>query len=208
MALLLSLYHSKGRWFISNPAESPVLPRATTRGGPRERVSALRPALPRCESVLHAHNRTASWTWALPATRRHREIVVRFEGLLQARPDRKLRMVKICGDARRLRPDPVLLCAKHLGMSPTSYLRRRPMSLVYRALWCGDPDATNVSEAARRYGFRGLGRFPGAFRHLFGGLPSASLRWSLHPGMAHLVLRRLCRPRVKLPTLIGEGTKR
>ena len=32
MALLLSLYHSKGHWFISNNlAESPVLLRATTR---------------------------------------------------------------------------------------------------------------------------------------------------------------------------------
>jgi hypothetical protein len=115
--------------------------------------------------------------------------------------------------ARRLRPDPVPLVREAFGHEPTSYLRLRRMSLVYRALWCGDPDATTISEAARRYGFRELGRFAGAYRHLFGGLPSASLRWSLHPGMAHLVLRRLCRPRVKPlwhppPTLIGEGTKR
>jgi len=95
-------------------------------------------------------------------------------------------MAKICGGARRLRPNPVLLCAKHLGVSPTSYLRFRRMSLVYRALWCEDPDATNVAEATRRYSFSGLGRFAGAYRHLFGRLPSASLRWSLHPGMAHL----------------------
>ena len=75
-------------------------------------------------------------------------------------------------------------------MSSTSYLRLRRMSLVYRALWRGDPDAASVSEVARRYGFRNLGRFAASYRALFGELPSATLRRSLHPEMAHLVLRR------------------
>jgi AraC-like DNA-binding protein len=125
-----------------------------------------------------------------PATLRHQDIVVRFEGLLQAQPERDLRMAEICAalgfSERTLRS----VCAEHLGMSPTSYLRLRRMSLVYRALWRGDPDAASVSEVARRYGFRNLGRFAASYRALFGELPSATLRRSLRPGMAHLGLRR------------------
>jgi AraC-like DNA-binding protein len=63
------------------------------------------------------------------------------------------------------------------------------MSLGHRALWRGGPDAS-VSEVARRYGFRHLGRFAASYRALFGELPSATLRRSLHPEMAHFVLRR------------------
>ena len=81
-------------------------------------------------------------------------------------------------------------CDEHLGMSPTSYLRLRPMSRVYRVLRRGDPDAASVSKVARRYGFRQLGRFAADYRALFGELPSATLRRGLLPGMADLVLRQ------------------
>jgi AraC-like DNA-binding protein len=81
------------------------------------------------------------------------------------------------------------LCAEHLGMSPTTYLRLRRMSLVHRTLWRGAA-AETVSEVVRRCGFRNLGRFAADYRALFGELPSATLRRSLHPGTAHLVLRR------------------
>ncbi len=124
------------------------------------------------------------------AARRRHDVVVRFEGLLQARPERNLRIAEICaalGVSERLLRS---LCAEHLGRSPTSYLRLRRMSLVHRTLCRGDPDATSVSEAARRYGFRDLGRFATNYRALFGELPSATLRRTLHPGTAHLVLRR------------------
>jgi AraC-like DNA-binding protein len=119
---------------------------------------------------------------ATPASRRHLDIVVRFEGLLQAQPDRKLHKAEICGaldvSDRTLRS----LCAEQLGVSPTSYLRLRRMSLVYRTLRRGAPDAATVSTVARRYGFPNLGRFAAAYRALFGGLPSATLRRSFACG--------------------------
>jgi AraC-like DNA-binding protein len=130
-----------------------------------------------------------------PATRQHQDVVVRFEALLQAQPERNLRMAEICaalGVSERLLRS---LCAEHLGMSPTTYLRLRRMSLVHRTLRRGEPEATSVSEVARGYGFGSLGRFAADYRALYGELPSATLRRSLHPGTAHLVLRR---PRVKL----------
>jgi AraC-like DNA-binding protein len=130
-----------------------------------------------------------------PAARRHQEIVVRFEGLLRAQPERNLRIGEICpalGVSERLLRS---VWMEHLGMSPTSYLRLRRMSLVYRVLRRGGAEAASVSEAARRYGFHNLGRFAADYRTLFGELPSATLRRGLHPGMTHLVLRR---PRSRL----------
>ena len=83
----------------------------------------------------------------------------RFEDLLQAQPDRNLRMAEICAalgvSDRLLRR----LCSEHLGMSPTGYLRLRRMSLVRRDLRRGDHGAAGVSEIARRYGFRDLWPF-------------------------------------------------
>ena len=129
-----------------------------------------------------------------PATRRYQDIVVRFEALLESQPERNFGVAEICAALGVSEPTLRSLCAEHLGMSPTSYLRLRRMSLVYRALWRGDADAASVSAAARRYGFRHLGRFAASYRALFGELPSTTLRRSLCPEMAHLVLRRPRRP--------------
>ena len=127
---------------------------------------------------------------ATPAVRRHQDILIRFEGVLQAQPERNLRMAEICavlGVSERLLRS---VCAEHLGMSPNSYLRLRRMSLVHRTLSRGDSETASVSEVARHYGFHNLGRFAAEYRALFGELPSSTLRRSLHPGTAHLVLRR------------------
>jgi AraC family ethanolamine operon transcriptional activator len=123
-------------------------------------------------------------------TRRHQDLAVRFEALLETQPERYLRLAEICAalgvSAQILR----LCCHEQLGMAPTEYVRRRRMQLVYRALRNGDPDAASISAVARRYGFRGLGRFAANYRALFGELPSATLRRSLGPGNARLALDR------------------
>jgi AraC-like DNA-binding protein len=125
-----------------------------------------------------------------PTTRRRQDVVLRFEDLLRAQPERDLRVADICEaigvSDRTLRS----LCAEQLGMSPTSYLRLSRMSQVYRSLWRGDTDAATVSAVARRYGFPNLGRFAAEYRARFGELPSATLRRGLRPGMAHLALGR------------------
>ena len=48
------------------------------------------------------------------------------------------------------------------------------MQLVHRALRDASRDGTKVSEAARRYGFRGLGQFAADYRARYGELPSAT----------------------------------
>jgi AraC-like DNA-binding protein len=110
------------------------------------------------------------------AARQHRDIMVRFEHLLQTEPHRNMRMVEISaalGVSERLLR---ILCVKHLGMSGKHYLRVRRMSLVRRALRHGNGQAAGVAAVARDYGFADARRFAVEYRALFSELPSTTLR--------------------------------
>ena len=105
---------------------------------------------------------------------RRRGILARFEDLLEAEP-----LLKISEIGAALHTSRRMLreCSKkHLGMSPSRYLRLRAMQRVRRALRCEHPDTATVSEIARRYGFHNLGRFAANYRALYGEMPSATLR--------------------------------
>jgi AraC-like DNA-binding protein len=78
-------------------------------------------------------------------------------------------------------------CEEQLGMNPMRYLKLRRLHSVHCALQGGDPVTLRVSDAARRSGFRHLGRFAAEYRHLFGESPSVTLRQQPHqtmPGLA------------------------
>jgi len=119
---------------------------------------------------------------------RHREILARFEGLLQMQPC--LRVAEICAalgvSDRTLRR----CCEEHLGMSPGSYLHLHRMQQVQRALHSENPDATTVAEVARRYGVRHLGRFAAHYRALYDELPSVTFRRGAGRGVTELRLGR------------------
>jgi len=108
--------------------------------------------------------------------RRRQKIMVRFEHLLRAQPERDLHIAEICAalgvSERLLRA----LCAEHLGMGPIAYDRLRRMSLVRRTLRHGDGIGEMVSTVAQRFGFRSSGRFSLKYRETFGESPSATLR--------------------------------
>jgi AraC-like DNA-binding protein len=108
--------------------------------------------------------------------RRRQNVMVRFEHLLHAQPERDLRITEICAtlnvSERLLRA----LCAEHLGMGPIAYDRLRRMSLVRRTLRRGDGIDATVSTVAQRYGFRSPGRFSVKYRAIFGESPSTTLR--------------------------------
>ncbi|HMD63139.1 MAG TPA: helix-turn-helix transcriptional regulator [Stellaceae bacterium] len=123
---------------------------------------------------------------------RHRDILARFEGVLEMQPF--LRVAEICAvlgvSVRVLRR----CCEEQLGMTPSSYLGLCRMQQVHRALRSGELEAAGVAEVARRYGVRDLGRFTAGYRAFYGELPSATLRRGADRGVAELVLGR---PRVK-----------
>lgn len=61
-----------------------------------------------------------------------------------------------------------------LGMTPVAYLRALRLNGVRRDLRRGGPEP--VADRAARWGFWHLSRFAADYRHLFGELPSATLR--------------------------------
>ena len=192
-----------GTWFVVPPAACWQPPRAMVRQLRDLHRAAIRMAEARAtvltdpqaahgleQQVLHALIECLSegGQEETPTTRRHRDILAGFENLLVGKPF--LPIVDICAalgvSERSLRE----CCKKQLGMGPSGYRRLRAMQQVYRALRSATPDGASVSEVARRYGFRDLGRLAAAYRVLYGELPSATLRRSLHREITHLMLRR------------------
>ncbi|MCL4203513.1 MAG: helix-turn-helix transcriptional regulator [Pirellulaceae bacterium] len=65
---------------------------------------------------------------------------------------------------------------KCFGLSPVEYLRILRLHHARQRLLASCPDQTTVTEIGYELGFWDLGRFAGAYRELFGELPSATLR--------------------------------
>jgi AraC-like DNA-binding protein len=121
---------------------------------------------------------------------RHPELLARLDGLLEMQPF--LRVTEICVALGVSDRDLRRGCEEQLGVSPSNYLRLYRMQQVHRALRSGNPDAASITEVARQYGVRDLGRFAATYRARYGELPSATLR--RRDGVAELTLGR---PRVK-----------
>lgn len=127
-------------------------------------------------------------------SRRHRDILARFEDLLAAEP--LLSLAEICaalGVSERLLRD---CCKKYLGMGPSRYRHLSAMQRLYRALRSRTPDAASVAQVARRHGFRDLGRLAAAYRAVYGELPSETLRRGVGREFTRFSLRQRQRSRV------------
>jgi AraC-like DNA-binding protein len=109
------------------------------------------------------------------AQRQHELIMRRFRRVVEENADQSLFLPEICKaigvSDRTLR----LCCQEHLGTGPKRYLMLRRMQLARRALRETAPSVATVTEIATRYGFWHFGRFAGAYRSLFGEMPSAAL---------------------------------
>jgi AraC-like DNA-binding protein len=105
----------------------------------------------------------------------HELVMRRFDRLLQDSPQRCLRIGEVCASiktsARMLRA----ACREHLGMGPKRFLDLRRLHLVRRVLMSSDGNRTTVTNVALDHDFWELGRFAGAYKALFGELPSATL---------------------------------
>ena len=123
----------------------------------------------------------------------HREILVRFEDLLGAKPP--LLIADICVAVGVSESLLRACCKEQLGMGPSRYGRLRRLQQVHRVLRNGDPTTICVSEVAKEHGFGALGHFAACYRARYGELPSATLRRAPHSFVAEL---RFGRPRMKL----------
>ena len=110
-------------------------------------------------------------------SRSHSQLIAkRFCALVQAGADRQLNMSeisrKIGVSGRTLR----LACQVQLGVSPRQYVMLRRMQAARRALQKADPEISRVTDVATELGFWELGRFSVNYRHMFGEMPSATLK--------------------------------
>jgi transcriptional regulator GlxA family with amidase domain len=64
----------------------------------------------------------------------------------------------------------------YFGVAPVRYLQLRQLHLINRALRAADPEVDSVTDLLVRYGEWEFGRFASRYRHLFGELPSETLR--------------------------------
>jgi transcriptional regulator GlxA family with amidase domain len=64
---------------------------------------------------------------------------------------------------------------RHLGMSPTHYLREVRLARVHEELRLADPSQTTVAHTAQSWGFTNTGRFAQTYRQHYGRLPSETL---------------------------------
>jgi AraC-like DNA-binding protein len=65
---------------------------------------------------------------------------------------------------------------RHLGCTPTTYLRRIRLEHAHRDLLAADPQRETVTAVAYRWGFASHSRFTAHYRHAYGVLPSDTLR--------------------------------
>lgn len=68
---------------------------------------------------------------------------------------------------------------RYYGLAPNEYLRVIRLHSAQQLLLSSCPDQTTVTQVAFELGFWDLGRFAGAYRRLFGELPSVTLRKSI-----------------------------
>jgi AraC-like DNA-binding protein len=111
----------------------------------------------------------------------HTRMMVRFEEVLAAHPNRSLPMPELCAligvTERTLRS----CCAEFLGICPSRYMLLRRLKAVRIALRDADPATASVAEIAGGCGFTELGRFAGVYRTAFGESPSTTLRRTRGP---------------------------
>src|SRR5271165_4318996 len=112
------------------------------------------------------------------AQRHHMLVMRRFRRVVEENPTEPLYMPEICRaiqvSSRTLRA----CCQEHLGMGPKQYLLLRRMHLARRTLRETAAGGATVTEIASGYGFWHFGRFAGAYRSLFGEMPSETLHRS------------------------------
>jgi AraC-like DNA-binding protein len=109
------------------------------------------------------------------AERQANEIMVRFEQVLTAYPDRNLHVAEVCDElgvsGRALHK----LCLASLGVSAPKYMQLRRLGLARAAIMRAEGQKAGIAEIARQTGFPQPGRFSAHYRAAFGETPSKTL---------------------------------
>lgn len=111
------------------------------------------------------------------AARKH--IVDRACEIMMSEPSETLSMLELCRQVGASRRKLSYCFQDVLGTSPAKYLRASRLNGVRRDLKAARDASVSVQDVATRWGFDHLSQFSQDYKHLFGELPSATLRLNL-----------------------------
>ncbi|SDH17616.1 helix-turn-helix transcriptional regulator [Klenkia brasiliensis] len=94
---------------------------------------------------------------------------------IRAHPERDLTVADLAAVAHVTPRALQLAFRRHLGTTPTAYLRQVRLDRAHHDLQVADPGATTVTEVARRWGFADASRFAHRYREVYGRPPSSTL---------------------------------
>ena len=112
------------------------------------------------------------------------EIVARVDSFLRDNPGEPVTVAhlsRVAGVSER-----TLRAAFHdvLGISPKQHILQQRLQAARAALRAAAPGSATVTDIAMSYGFFELGRFAGRYRHVFGEVPSWTLRHDIDEKIA------------------------
>ncbi len=113
---------------------------------------------------------------AIQTNRLRSDVMVRFERLCQANPDRALRLTDLSTALGISEQILRALCRAHLGMDPEAYPPLYRLHQVRRSLRSAPPTNTQIVEIAIAHGFTDWDQFSADYFGLFGEAPSATPR--------------------------------
>nr|WP_255426335.1 AraC family transcriptional regulator [Pseudonocardia sp. C8] len=127
-------------------------------------------------ALLHGVAHQYSQNLLAPADKQHPTVVRDVMDYVEANADRPLSVPQLARhvgvSARSLQ----VTFSRHLGMSPSEYVRDVRLARVHADLLAADPADTSVTEKATAWGFVHLSRFSEQYRRKYGELPSQTLR--------------------------------
>ncbi|MEU6313639.1 AraC family transcriptional regulator [Streptomyces sp. NPDC047014] len=103
------------------------------------------------------------------------ETVRRAIGFIEAHPATDIGLVEMAAAAGVTPRALQYAFRRHLGTTPTAYLRRVRLAQAHADLVAGDPERETVTAVAHRWGFHHQGRFAAAYRAAYGVLPRHTL---------------------------------
>ncbi len=103
------------------------------------------------------------------------ETVRRAVAFIESEPDAEIGLVEIAAAAGVTPRALQYAFRRHLGTTPTAYLRRVRLALAHADLVAADPSRDTVTAIANRWGFHHHGRFSAAYRAAYGDSPRRTL---------------------------------
>lgn len=127
-------------------------------------------------AVLHAFPNTAlTESGEARSDDAHSRTLRRAIDFIEANADRDIHIAEIAG-AAHVSPRTIQLAfRRHLGFTPTAYLRRTRLDRARAELRAASPEETTVTHIAARWGYVSPSRFAAHYRTAFGESPSQTL---------------------------------